>query len=93
MTLSLGITTLFLDIGGVLLTNGWDRNARVRAADKFGLDYDEVDERHHLTYDTYEEGKLSLDAYLNRVVFTKSVPSRGRSSKNSCTPSHSRFQR
>lgn len=64
-----GITTLFLDIGGVLLTNGWDRKARTRAAAKFGLDYDEVDERHHLTFDTYEEGKLSLDDYLNRVVF------------------------
>ena len=69
MTLPLVITTLFLDIGGVLLTNGWDRKARVRAADKFGLDYEEMDERHHLTFDTYEEGKLSLDEYLNRVVF------------------------
>ena len=39
------------------------------AADKFGLNYDEMNERHHLTYDTYEEGKLSLDDYLNRVVF------------------------
>ncbi|MCC6260109.1 MAG: HAD family phosphatase [Anaerolineales bacterium] len=66
---SFGITTLFLDIGGVLLTNGWDRNARIRAAEKFGLEQDEVDERHHLTFDTYEEGKLSLDEYLNRVVF------------------------
>ena len=63
------ITTLFLDIGGVLLTNGWDHNIRTRAADKFGLDYDEMNERHHLTFDTYEEGKLSLDEYLNRVVF------------------------
>jgi putative hydrolase of the HAD superfamily len=63
------ITTLFLDIGGVLLTNGWDRHARKRAVDKFNLDYDEVDERHHLTFDTYEEGKLTLDEYLNRVVF------------------------
>jgi len=63
------VTTLFLDIGGVLLTNGWDRHARRRAVDKFNLDYDEVDERHHLTFDTYEEGKLTLDEYLNRVVF------------------------
>lgn len=69
MSRPFGITTLFLDIGGVLLTNGWDRKARVRAADKFGLDYEETDERHHLTFDTYEEGKLSLDEYLNRVVF------------------------
>ncbi len=28
-----------------------------------------MNERHHLTFDTYEEGKLSLDEYLNRVVF------------------------
>ncbi len=63
------IRTLFLDIGGVLLTNGWDRNARSRAAKEFKLDEDEFSERHHLTFDTYEEGKLSLDEYLNRVVF------------------------
>jgi putative hydrolase of the HAD superfamily len=65
------ITTLFLDIGGVLLTNGWDRYARRRAADNFGLDCDEMDDRHHLTFDTYEEGKLSLESYLTRVVFHK----------------------
>src|SRR5512135_2775586 len=69
MTPSVSVTTLFLDIGGVLLTNGWDNNTRTRAADKFGLDYEEMNERHHLTFDTYEEGKLSLDEYLNRVVF------------------------
>ncbi len=63
------ITTLFLDIGGVLLTNGWDHNTRTRAAEKFNLDYEEMNERHHLTFDTYEEGKLSLDEYLQRVVF------------------------
>lgn len=63
------ITTLFLDIGGVLLTNGWDRNSRRRAAEKYGLDFAEMDERHHLTFDTYEEGKLSLEEYLSRVVF------------------------
>ncbi len=64
-------TTLFLDIGGVLLTNGWDRNSRKRAAEKFDLDYDDMNERHHLTYDTYESGKISLDEYLERVVFYK----------------------
>lgn len=63
------IRSLFLDIGGVLLTNGWDRHARKRAVDEFGLDEAELDERHHLTFDTYEEGKLSLDQYLDRVVF------------------------
>ena len=63
------ITTLLVDIGGVLLTNGWDHNSRRHAAETFGLDYDEMTERHHLTFDTYEEGKLSLDEYLRRVVF------------------------
>ncbi|WP_027191827.1 HAD family hydrolase [Fundidesulfovibrio putealis] len=63
------VTTLFLDVGGVLLTNGWDRKGRRAAAETFGLDLDEMDERHHLTFDTYEEGKLSLDSYLDRVVF------------------------
>lgn len=63
------IKTIFLDVGGVLLTNGWDRHARARAIKKFGLDFDEIQERHHLTFDTYEEGKLSLDDYLSRVVF------------------------
>lgn len=65
------ITTLFLDVGGVLLTNGWDRYARRRAAEKFSLDYEEMNERHHLTFDTYEQGKLSLDQYLKRLVFYK----------------------
>jgi len=63
------ITTLFLDIGGVLLTNGWDHQARQLAAEAFHLDYNDVEERHHLTYDTYEEGKLGLEDYLQRVVF------------------------
>jgi putative hydrolase of the HAD superfamily len=63
------ITTLFLDIGGVLLTNGWDHGMRRRAAELFHLDYEEMNERHHLTFDTYEEGKLSLDEYLSRVIF------------------------
>jgi putative hydrolase of the HAD superfamily len=63
------ITTLFLDIGGVLLTNGWDRNARKQAAQIFSLDLAEIEERHHLTFDTYEVGKLTLDEYLDRLVF------------------------
>lgn len=63
------IRTLFVDIGGVFLTNGWDRKARARAAEKFGLDHEELHERHHLTFDTYEEGKLTLDEYLTRIVF------------------------
>ncbi len=69
MSASSPVTTLFLDIDGVLLTNGWDRGIWTLASEKFGLDYKEMDERHHLTFDTYEEGKLSLDQYLERMVF------------------------
>jgi len=69
MTTQQPIKALFLDIGGVLLTNGWDRHARKRAAQKFNLDPDQLDERHHLTFDTYESGKLSLDDYLTRIIF------------------------
>lgn len=65
-------TTLFLDVGGVLLTNGWDHHSRENAAKKFHLDYDEMNGRHALTFDTYEIGKITLDEYLNRVVFYQS---------------------
>jgi putative hydrolase of the HAD superfamily len=68
------ISTLFVDIGGILLTNAWDNHIRKHAADKFGLNYDEMNERHHLTFDTYEDGKLNLDEYLNRIVFYQERP-------------------
>lgn len=71
MAKKLPVTTIFTDIGGVLLTNGWDRGSRRRAVDLFKLDPEETEERHHLTFDTYEVGKLTLDQYLNRVVFYK----------------------
>ena len=63
------VTALFLDIGGVMLTNGWDRKAREAAAKKFGLDLAELNDRHRMTFDTYESGKSSLDDYLTKVVF------------------------
>jgi len=68
------ITHIFLDIGNVILTNGWDRRMRRKAAEVFGLDYEKMDERHHLTFDTYEEGKLNLDEYLCRLVFYEKRP-------------------
>lgn len=68
------ITTLFLDVGGVLLTNGWDHLARRRAAAKFKLELSDLEDRHHLTFDTYEEGKLTLQEYLDRVVFYRKRP-------------------
>ena len=66
---TLPIRTLFLDIGGVLLTDGWDHHARRRAAKTFTLDWAEMEERHLLNFATYEAGKLTLGEYLARVVF------------------------
>jgi len=63
------ITTLFLDIGGVLLTDGWGLDYRSAAAKAFKLDPKELETRHHQAFDTYEAGKLSLDDYLKQVVF------------------------
>lgn len=68
------ITCVFLDIGGVLLTNGWDHHARKRAAANFKLELAEMEDRHHQAFDTYEVGKLSLEDYLNRVVFYQKQP-------------------
>ena len=63
------ITTLFLDIGGVLLTPGWDRPARARASKFLRLDDADFEERHHLASDLYEVGRFDLTTYLDRVVF------------------------
>ena len=67
-------TCLFLDIGGVLLTNGWDHHARKRAAAHFKLRWAEMEDRHRLNFATYEEGKLTLEEYLARVVFYQKRP-------------------
>lgn len=68
------ITCLFLDIGGVLLTDGWNTHARKLAASTFDLDFPEMEDRHRLVFSVYEEGKLSLKEYLNRTVFFEERP-------------------
>lgn len=68
------ITCVFLDIGEVLLTDGWDHHARKRAATHFKLELAEMEDRHHLTFETYEEGKLTLEEYLGLVVFYRRRP-------------------
>jgi len=70
----LKITTLFLDVGGVLLTNGWDHHARRRAATHFKLDWAEMQERHALNFETHEEGRMTFAEYLSRVVFYQKRP-------------------
>lgn len=63
------ITTLFLDIGGVLLSDGWGHDFRVLAAEKFHLDLKEMEGRQSIMFATFEEGKITLREYLQRVVF------------------------
>jgi putative hydrolase of the HAD superfamily len=65
------ITTLLLDVGGVLLSNGWDHVSRRRAARKFGLDWDAFDARHRLVFELHERGRMTLDEYLDAVVFER----------------------
>ncbi|HXW56545.1 MAG TPA: HAD family phosphatase [Candidatus Cybelea sp.] len=68
------VTAIFWDNGGVILTNGWDRQARRRAVEKFELDWTEFEDRHELVLDAFETGALSLDAYLKRTVFYRERP-------------------
>jgi putative hydrolase of the HAD superfamily len=69
MTSTTQIKTLFIDVGGVLLTNGWDHHARGRAAKHFALDYSAMEERHKLTFEIHEQDRLTFDEYLNLVIF------------------------
>lgn len=65
----MSITHVFFDIGGVLGTNGWDREQRRRALDHFALDESDFQYRHEETVGTLESGRLSLDEYLDITVF------------------------
>ena len=69
MDQSLPITTLFLDIGAVLLSNGWGDESRKLAAQTFHLNEEKMESRRHINRIEPEEGKLTLSEYLNRVVF------------------------
>ena len=60
---------LFFDVGGILLSNGWGHESRKKAAKKFGLDYAEVDALHNFIFNVYEIGSITLDEYLDTVIF------------------------
>ena len=74
MNKTVPIRALFVDIGGVLLTNGWDHHARHRAAKHFKLNWAEMQERHELNFETQESDKISFREYLDRVVFYEKRP-------------------
>jgi putative hydrolase of the HAD superfamily len=68
------ITTLFWDIGGVIMTNGWDTAARRRAAEVFHLDWDDFQDRHELSFPAFDSGNITLNEYLNRTLFYRQRP-------------------
>ena len=63
------ITTLFWDIGGVILTNGWGRGSRQEAAEAFHFDYEEFQDRHDLSFPAFDSGHITLNEYLDRTLF------------------------
>jgi putative hydrolase of the HAD superfamily len=63
------ITTLFFDIGGVCLSNGWDHEQRQVIAKQFGFDYPTFDARHRQVADTLERGQIGLQDYLQWTIF------------------------
>ena len=68
------ITTLFWDIGGVILTNGWDRESRKEAAATFHLDWEEFQDRHDLSFPAFDTGQITLNEYLDRTLFYRKRP-------------------
>jgi putative hydrolase of the HAD superfamily len=68
------ITTVFWDIGGVILTNGWDHNSRLEAAKSFQFDWEEYRERHDLSFPAFDAGQITLDQYLDRTLFYRARP-------------------
>jgi putative hydrolase of the HAD superfamily len=66
------IRALFWDIGGVLLTNAWDHEERNVAIQQFNLDEQQFEARHKEVVSLFEEGRVTLDEYLDRTVFYQS---------------------
>ena len=65
------ITTIFFDIGGVLLTDGWDHGSRLAAAQHFDLDWEEYNERHEKVAEDIELNRLTLEQYLDYAIFNR----------------------
>jgi putative hydrolase of the HAD superfamily len=63
------VTTVFCDLGGVFLTNGWDRTSRRQAVERFHLDWEEFEDRHELLLNGFETGTVTLSEYMQRTVF------------------------
>lgn len=68
------IRTIFWDVGGVLLTNAWDRVQRNSALEKFHLDEEEFHDRHEMVVSSFERGKITIAEYLDHTVFYRARP-------------------
>jgi len=68
------ISAIFWDVGGVLLTNAWDRAQRERALEQFKLDQEEFHDRHEMVVSSLERGKIGFDEYLDRTIFYRPRP-------------------
>ncbi|MDR3773444.1 MAG: HAD family phosphatase [Terracidiphilus sp.] len=62
---------ILFDVGGVLLTNGWDKGERAAAAAYFHLDWSAFEARHSAAYPAWERGETQLKDYLDAVVFNE----------------------
>jgi putative hydrolase of the HAD superfamily len=60
---------ILFDVGGVLLTNGWDHRERAVVAKQFSLDLTEFETRHAAHYDAWERDSVNVNAYLDTTVF------------------------
>lgn len=60
---------ILFDVGGVLLTNGWDRAERAAAAAHFDLDVQELDTNHFAVMEPWERGEIDINQYLDAAVF------------------------
>jgi putative hydrolase of the HAD superfamily len=65
------IRAIYWDIGGVLLTNGWDHEERARVLEQFAIPRDEYESRHEEANDRWERGELSDEEFLKQTVFFK----------------------
>jgi putative hydrolase of the HAD superfamily len=62
---------VLFDVGGVLLTNGWDRCERKAVLDRFQVDRVAFEALHATAYDAWERGATDARAYLDATVFTQ----------------------
>lgn len=60
---------ILFDLGGVLLTNGWDHAERDAAIEAFHLDKAELERRHTEIFEQWERGEITMGAYLDFAVF------------------------